>query len=135
MAPIGRPNYVVGYFTLSNSSVERATVTSKFSKRARHSSIPATLIGMLARHQSESGMLSHILGAAFERVVQANQFSASRLVVIDAATEELASLYEAYGFSRAKQLDAAPTIRLIYLMQDLIRAHELAGQSQVESAD
>ena len=60
-------------------------------------------------------------------MVQAEEISASRMVVIDAATEKPAKLYESYGFSRARQVEGAPTIRLIYLMQDLIRALKSAG--------
>jgi hypothetical protein len=132
LSPVDRPNHVIGYFTLSNSSVDRGTVSNKFAKHARHRSIPATLVGMLARDGSQSGMLEHLLRAAFERAVQADQVSASRLLVIDAATEDLATLYESYGFSRAKQIEGASTIRLIYLMQDLILALERRDQPEVE---
>jgi hypothetical protein len=133
LTPVERPNYVVAYFTLSNSSVNRATMTSRFAKRARHASIPATLIGMLARDQSQRAMMPIILRAAFERLVQAAQISASRLVVIDAASEELASLYETYGFSRAKQVDSASPIRLVYLTHDLIKALGESDEAQLES--
>lgn len=64
--------------------------------------------------------------------MQAAQISASRVVVIDAASEELANLYETYGFSRAKQVDGPSPIRLVYLTHDLIKALDEADALQVE---
>lgn len=135
LTPTDRPNHVVAYFTLSNTSVDRAAVKGVFSKRPRYSSMPATLIGMLARDESQSRMLPDILRAAFERIVQADQISASRMVVIDAASEELAARYETYGFSRTAQVEGARTIRLVYPMQDLIRALDPTVPSSAESGD
>jgi hypothetical protein len=117
-----RPDYVLAYFTLSSSNVSRTGVSGRFRKHTSFESLPATLIGMLARHRSERGMLDHILRAAFERALEGSRVVASRLLVIDAGSENLATLYEGYGFKRAKQVDGATTIRLVLLMQDLVEA-------------
>ena len=117
-----RPDYVLAYFTLSSSNVSRASVSGRFKKHASFESLPATLIGMLARHHSHGGMLDHILRAAFEGALEGSRMVASRLLVIDAASEKLAALYEGYGFKRAKQVEGASSVRLVLLMQDLVEA-------------
>ncbi|SFF95103.1 hypothetical protein [Blastococcus tunisiensis] len=121
LAPPDEPRHVVAYFTLSNNTVYKSDIPNRFAKGVGGASqMPGILLGRLARDESARGILPHIMLAAFERAVQASDLSAARFLVIDAADERLATMYEAYGFTRAKVKEERSTIPLIRFIKDIV---------------
>lgn len=92
---------VVGYYALAAHKVARVEVPSKVG-RGGPLEIPAVLLARLALSESLRGQgLGAVLVAdAFQRVVDAIQTVAARLVVVDALHERVARFYEALGFRR-----------------------------------
>lgn len=92
---------VVGYYALAAHKVARDDVPTKIG-RGRPVEIPAVLLARLALSESLRGRgLGAVLVAdALERVVEATQIVAARLVVVDALHERVARFYEALGFRR-----------------------------------
>jgi GNAT superfamily N-acetyltransferase len=92
---------VVGYYALAAHKVARDEVPSKVG-RGGPVEIPAVLLARLALSESLRGQgLGAVLVAdALQRVVDATQTVAARLVVVDALHERVARFYEALGFRR-----------------------------------
>lgn len=92
---------VVGYYALAAHKVARADVPSKV-RRGGPVEIPAVLLARLALSESLRGQgLGAVLVAdALQRVVDATQTVAARLVVVDALHERVARFYEQLGFRR-----------------------------------
>lgn len=92
---------VVGYYALAAHKVARAEVPSK-AGRGGPREIPAVLLARLALSESLRGQgLGAVLVAdALQRIVDATQTVAARLVVVDALHETVAGFYEALGFRR-----------------------------------
>lgn len=92
---------VAGYYALAAHKVARAEVPSKVG-RGGPVEIPAVLLARLALSESLRGQgLGAVLVAdAMQRVVDATQTVAARLVVVDALRERVARFYEALGFRR-----------------------------------
>ena len=92
---------VVGYYALAAHKVARDEVPSKVG-RGGPVEIPAVLLARLALSESLRGQgLGAVLVAdAMQRVVDATQTVAARLVVVDALHERVARFYEALGFRR-----------------------------------
>lgn len=92
---------VVGYYALAAHRVSREVVPNKIG-RGGPVEIPAVLLARLALSESLRG---HGLGAvlvadALERIIDATQTVAARLVVVDALQERVAQFYESLGFRR-----------------------------------
>lgn len=92
---------VVGYYALAAHKVARDDVQSKVG-RGGPVEIPAVLLARLALSESLRGQgLGAVLVAdALQRVVDATQTVAARLVVVDALHERAARFYETLGFRR-----------------------------------
>jgi GNAT superfamily N-acetyltransferase len=92
---------VVGYYALAAHKVARADVPNKIG-RGGPTEIPAVLLARLALAESLRGQgLGAVLVAdALQRVVDATQTVAARLVVVDALHEPVARFYESLGFRR-----------------------------------
>lgn len=98
---VDRDGVVVGYYALAAHRVAREDVPTKIG-RGGPVQIPAVLLGRLALSESLRG---HRLGAvlvadALERIIDATQTVAARLVVVDALHERVAQFYESLGFHR-----------------------------------
>lgn len=93
---------VKGYYTLSNSSIPRENVPEKYQKKFPRSyySIPATLIGRLARDVSTTGkgVGEFLLMDALYRSYLASQELGSFAVVVDPIDEKAENFYNLYGF-------------------------------------
>lgn len=91
----------MGYYALAAHKVARDEVPSKVG-RGGPVEIPAVLLARLALSEALRGQgLGAVLVAdAMERVVDATQTVAARLVVVDALHERVARFYEALGFRR-----------------------------------
>lgn len=92
---------IVGYYALAAHKVARDDVPSKVG-RGGPLEIPAVLLARLALSESLRGQgLGAVLVAdALQRVVEATQTVAARLVVVDALHERVAKFYEGLGFRR-----------------------------------
>jgi GNAT superfamily N-acetyltransferase len=92
---------VVGYYALAAHKVARADVPTKIG-RGGPIEIPAVLLARLALAESlrGQGLGSVLVADALQRVVEATQTVAARLVVVDALHERVARFYESLGFRR-----------------------------------
>jgi len=92
---------VVGYYALAAHKVARGDLPSRIG-RGGPVEIPAVLLARLALSQPLRGQgLGAVLVAdALQRVVDATQTVAARLVVVDALHEPVARFYESLGFRR-----------------------------------
>lgn len=92
---------VVGYYALAAHKVARDDVPSRIG-RGGPVEIPAVLLARLALSQPLRGQgLGAVLVAdALQRVVDATQTVAARLVVVDALHESVARFYESLGLHR-----------------------------------
>ncbi len=98
---VDRDGAVVAYYALAAHKVARDDVPSKIG-RGGPVEIPAVLLARLALSESLRGQgLGAVLVAdALQRVVDATQTVAARLVVVDALHERVARFYERLGFRR-----------------------------------
>jgi ribosomal protein S18 acetylase RimI-like enzyme len=92
---------VAGFYTLSSSNVPLTDVPEALIKKLpRYPSVPAVLIGWLARHNDFAGMgLGEALLFDAIRTVATAPIGA-HAIFADAIDENAAAFYEAYGFSR-----------------------------------
>lgn len=92
---------LVGYYALAAHKVARDEIPGKVG-RGGPVEIPAVLLARLALSESLRGQgLGEVLVAdAMQRVVDATQTVAARLVVVDALHERVARFYESLGFRR-----------------------------------
>jgi GNAT superfamily N-acetyltransferase len=92
---------VVGYYALAAHKVLREAVLSRVG-RGGPAEIPAVLLARLALATALRGQnLGAVLVAdAPQRIVDATQTVAARLVVVDALTDRVALFYEKLGFRR-----------------------------------
>lgn len=93
---------ILGYFTLSNSSIPKESVRSDFQKQAGvYGSIPVTLLGRLAVDQRLKGkgfgkiLLIDALKRAYE--VSKNVIG-SYAIIVDPLDDEASLFYSKYGF-------------------------------------
>lgn len=92
---------VIGYYTLSASSVELTDLPAAMAKKSgRYSLIPAVLIGRLAVSQQfqGQGMSGLLLVDALQRVLRTGV--GVKLVVVDALNASAVTFYEHYDFRR-----------------------------------
>jgi GNAT superfamily N-acetyltransferase len=92
---------VVGYYALAAHKVARGEVPGKVG-RGGPVEIPAVLLGRLALSESlrGQGLGAALVADALQRVVDATQTVAARVVVVDALHERVARFYESLGFRR-----------------------------------
>lgn len=92
---------VVGYYTLSSSTIELTKLPIEVSKKLpRYPLVPATLIGRLAvdktRHGHRYGEL--LLVDALRRAFSISQEVASFAVIVEAVNDLAVGFYQKYGF-------------------------------------
>ncbi|MGL5851257.1 MAG: GNAT family N-acetyltransferase [Phycicoccus sp.] len=109
---------VVAYYALTAHKVARADVPGRVG-RGGPAEIPAVLLARLALSESLHGRgLGEVLVAdALQRVVDATQLVAARLVVVDALHERVALFYETLGFRRVPA-----SLLLVQKVSDIERA-------------
>jgi ribosomal protein S18 acetylase RimI-like enzyme len=94
------PGKIVGYYSLSAASFEKAALPSALAKRLPHYPVPAAVLGRLAidREQQGCGLGETLLLDAIRRVVRASMTIAVYAIIVDAKNDRAQSFYERYGF-------------------------------------
>ncbi len=93
------PRRIVGFYTLSNYTVELAELPEEFTKRLpRYPRLPSTLIGRLARDESFPRTGGLLLVDALTRAYAQTKASGSIAVVAEAKDEKALDFYRRYGF-------------------------------------
>lgn len=97
----GDDGKVVGYYALAAHKVARGQVPTRIG-RGGPVEVPAVLLARLAlsMHLRGQGLGAVLVADALERVIEATQIVAARLVVVDALSEPVAQFYESLGFRR-----------------------------------
>lgn len=94
---------IAGYYTLSATAIEpHGLPPETFRRLPPYSTLPATLLGRLARdsHYRGSGVGQRLLADALARSLRVSQEIASIGVVVDAIDAAARVFYERYGFVR-----------------------------------
>ena len=114
---------VKGYYTLSNTAISREDIPEALQKKFPNSykSIPATLLGRLARDKSVAGQ-GHgerlLIPALFRSHLAAKELG-SFAVVVDPIDEKAEKFYSEYGFKKlpdsGKMFLAMKTIDQLFL--------------------
>ncbi len=99
-SPPDAPQQVIGYYSLSASSLNAADLPQKFRHRLPKYPVPVVLLGRLAIAESHQGRgLGSILVAdSLQRIAQASQVMAVYAVVVDALNHRVAEFYRQFGF-------------------------------------
>lgn len=93
------PRRVIGYYTLSSFAVRPCGLPAELVKKLpRYPTVPATLIGRLARDVSYPGTGHLLLADALKRILASSGEVASALVVVDAKDDQAAGFYRKFGF-------------------------------------
>ena len=95
-----KPTAILGFYTLSATSVEARTLPPELAHQLPNYPLPAALIGRLAVDQRYQGknLGRYLLVDALARTVSASSSIAIYAVVVDAINEHAETLYEKYGF-------------------------------------
>lgn len=97
-----KSNSVIGYYTLSNSSVERELIPDDIKNKlpGSYNNVPVTLLGRLARDKNNKGerLGETLLLDALKRCYDASLTVASMAVVVDPIDEAAKNFYLKYGF-------------------------------------
>ena len=94
------PTEIVGYYTLSNFTVELAELPAEVTKHLpKYPRLPATLIGRLARGEHYPGTGSLLLVDALARAFAQTKMSGSLAVVVDAKDDAAIAFYAKHGFA------------------------------------
>lgn len=95
-------NQIKGYYTLSNASILVDQLPESFRKRfpSAYDSIPATLLGRLARDNryAGKGIGEILLVDSLKRALLASQSAASFAVIVDPIDDKAEHFYQKYGF-------------------------------------
>ena len=112
------PPAIVGYYTLSQYSIEMAKLSEITAKKlARYPVVSATLLGRLAISRALKGQRlgEELLLDALRRSLAQSAHIASAGVVVDAKDEQAAAFYRRYGFTPILDADR----RLFLHMRDI----------------
>jgi hypothetical protein len=100
------PTVIVGFYTLSNYTVELAELPADLTRKLpRYPRLPATLIGRLARDERFPGTGALLLVDALTRAYAQTRVSGSLAVVAEAKDDTALRFYQKHGFL---QLGAEP---------------------------
>jgi predicted GNAT family N-acyltransferase len=93
------PREIVGYYTLSNYTVELAELPEDLRRKLpRYPRLPATLIGRLARDERFPGVGALLLIDALARAYAQTKGSGSLAVVAEAKDDRARRFYGKHGF-------------------------------------
>lgn len=97
-----RANYpqVLGYYTLSATSIQRERFPATQARKLPKYPIPAVLLGRLAvdRSVQGQGLGGHLLIDALKRVGLASATIGVHAILVDALSDRAAKYYQSYGF-------------------------------------
>ncbi len=93
-------NCVIGFYSLSATSVSRDSMPEDVAKKLPRYPVPAVLLGRLARGVSCQGrkLGEALLVNAMKRALLASQEVAMYALVVDAKNDKAKAFYQAYGF-------------------------------------
>ena len=99
-SPVGHPQVVAGFYTLSAASVAAEALPEKWRKKLPHYPVPVALLGRLAvdRTFQGQGLGSILLVDACKRVAAASETLAVAALVVDAKSPTAAAFYRHFGF-------------------------------------
>ena len=92
---------VVGYYTLSSSSISRDEIPKELKGKIKYADIPIVLLGRLARDKNYKGTRAGerlLLDALLKSMKTAKETIGARAVVVDPIDHEAVTFYEKYGF-------------------------------------
>ena len=117
---------IIGYYTLSALSIERASPPADVAGQlSRYEALPAVLLGRLAvdqRYQGQ-GIGTVLIADALERALQSTAQVGAALVVVDAKDTNARAFYERYGFERFPEHD----LRLFMTMASIAKLLAFMG--------
>jgi len=100
---VDETNNVIGYYTLSNDSLEREEIPAEHQKKVpQNYRVPVTLLGRLARDISarRTGIGEHLLLDALHRCYRISISGiGSMAVIVDPINDKAAKFYSKYGFT------------------------------------
>ncbi len=119
--------HVVGYFSLTMGSVQRAEAPPKLVRGLPSYPVGMVLLARLAvdRRSQGQGLGAVLLAEALRKAVAAGDAAAARLVVVDAIDEGAARFYARHSFVAVPE----HPLRLYRRMKDIRRSLEAAGSS------
>jgi GNAT superfamily N-acetyltransferase len=107
-----RPEYILGYYTLSAAEVDAARLAEADRKKLPRYPVPCFRMGRLAcrADQRGRGLGKLLVGCAVDRCLKARQQVAAYALIVDAKDESSAAFYVHFGFKPF--LDAKRTLYL-----------------------
>jgi ribosomal protein S18 acetylase RimI-like enzyme len=105
------PRLVMGYYTLSSTSVLLSELTEDTIKKlARYPQVGAFLIGRLAVDErfKGQGLGGKLLGDALLKSLEGSKHIAAAVVAVDALNENAKRFYERYGFLSLRGQESYP---------------------------
>ena len=99
--PVGQPQQIAGFYTLSAASVAAQKLPEAWRKKLPRYPVPVALLGRLAVSQQAqgTGLGGILLADACKRVAAASQTLAVAAIVVDAKNERAAAFYRHFGFT------------------------------------
>lgn len=100
-SPVGQPQVICGFFTLSAASIAVETLPEKWRKKLPRYPVPVALIGRLAvsRQSHGRGLGSILIADACNRVTAASETLAVAAIIVDAKSPMAAAFYQHLGFT------------------------------------
>ncbi|GBE45285.1 acetyltransferase (GNAT) family protein [bacterium BMS3Bbin11] len=97
---INDENRILGYYSLSTSSIEFEEIPDKLSRKLPHYPVPAALIARLAvdSRVEGQGLGARLLVEALKQILTASKKLAIIVVLIDAIDEKAKGFYLHFGF-------------------------------------
>lgn len=120
---------IIGYYTLSSTSLKRMEMPSFIQKGVPQSyDIPAILIGRLAVDQryEKQGIGKFLLRNAFSRTIDLATLAGVKCISVVAKNEEAVMFYQKFGFTKLADVN-----QLILPIETLLKAKE---QSSTENS-
>ena len=96
----GKPDQVLGYYTLSAAQVDCEEIASDERRRLPRYPVPCFRMGRLAIaiESQKSGLAKILLGCAVDRCLQARHEVAAYALIVDASDEPANAYYVRFGF-------------------------------------
>jgi len=100
----GDPRRIAGFYSLSTASIVLDELPVEVAKKLpRYPTVPAALIGRLARDVNFSGVGKLLLLDALARTLKHSTEVASAVVLVDAKSKEARDFYAHFGFKEVEQ--------------------------------
>jgi GNAT superfamily N-acetyltransferase len=96
---VNAENKILGYYSLSTSSIEFEELSEEFAKQLPHYPVPAALVARLAVDSSVEGqgLGPRLLIEALQQILSVSNEMAIKVVLVDAIDEEAKGFYLHFG--------------------------------------